>query len=120
MGGRGWADGVELGGKWDNCNSIINKYIKKTSKLVNFCVAILILKVGENTEHFQCIFFCYFKKGKNANEMQKEICAVYREGAVTDGTCQKWFVKFCAGDFSLDDASQYGRATEFVVNKWRH
>ena len=22
-------DGVEWGGKWDNCNSIINKYIKK-------------------------------------------------------------------------------------------
>ena len=30
MGGRGWAgwSGV-CGGKWDNCNSIINKYIKK-------------------------------------------------------------------------------------------
>ena len=30
MGGRGWAgwSGVK-GWKWDNCNSIINKYIKK-------------------------------------------------------------------------------------------
>ena len=30
MGGRGWAgwSGVR-GGKWDYCNSIINKYIKK-------------------------------------------------------------------------------------------
>ena len=30
MGGRGWAgwSGVR-GGKWDNCNSIINKYILK-------------------------------------------------------------------------------------------
>ena len=30
MGGRGWAgwSGVR-GGKWDNCNSIISKYIKK-------------------------------------------------------------------------------------------
>ena len=36
----------------------------------------------------------YFKKGKNATEMQKNICAVYGEGAVTDQTCQKWFVKF--------------------------
>ena len=36
----------------------------------------------------------YFKKGKNTTEMQKKICAVYGEGAVTDGTCQKWFVKF--------------------------
>ena len=27
--GGGGQDGVEWGGKWDNCNSIINKYIKK-------------------------------------------------------------------------------------------
>ena len=36
----------------------------------------------------------YFKKGKNATEMQKKICAVYEEGAVTDQTCQKWFAEF--------------------------
>ena len=33
----------------------------------------------------------YFKKGKNAT---KKICPVYGEAAVTDQTCQKWFVKF--------------------------
>ena len=27
--GGGGQDGVESGGKWDNCNSIINKYIFK-------------------------------------------------------------------------------------------
>ena len=37
---------------------------------------------------------------------------MYGEGAVTDGTCQKWFVKFRAGDFSLDDAPQSGRPVE--------
>ena len=26
--------------------------------------------------------------------------------------CQKWFVKFCAGDFSLDDAPRSGRPVE--------
>ena len=36
----------------------------------------------------------YFKKGKNATEMQKKICAVYGEGAVTYQMCQKWFAKF--------------------------
>ena len=36
----------------------------------------------------------YFKKGKNTTETQKKICAVYGEGAVTDRTSQKWFVKF--------------------------
>ena len=39
MGGRGWAgwSGVK-GGKWDNCNSIINKmYLKiKINKVVKF------------------------------------------------------------------------------------
>ena len=37
---------------------------------------------------------------------------MYGEGAVTDQMCQKWFVKFCAGDFSLDNAPQSGRPVE--------
>ena len=33
MGGRGWAGWSGVGGwKWDNCNSIINKYIFKKKK----------------------------------------------------------------------------------------
>ena len=47
-----------------------------------------------NTQHFQCIMLYYFKKCKNATEMQKKVCAVYGEAAVTDRTCQKWFEKF--------------------------
>ena len=54
----------------------------------------------------------YIKKGKNATETQKKICAVYGEGAVTDWTCQKWFAKFRAGDFSLDDARRSGKPVE--------
>ena len=42
----------------------------------------------ENKQHFQHIMLYCFKKGKNATEMQKTVCAVYREGAVTDGMCQ--------------------------------
>ena len=64
---------------------------------MNFCVAILILKMEENLQHFQHIMLYYFKKGKHATEMQKrKNCAMYGEGTVTDQTCQKWFVKFCA------------------------
>ena len=48
----------------------------------------------ENTQHFWCIILYYFQKGKNATEMQKKICVVYGEGAVTDQTCRKWFAKF--------------------------
>ena len=31
---------------------------------------------------------------------------------MTDRTCQKWFAKFCAGDFSVNDAPQSGRQVE--------
>ena len=61
------------------------------------------MKMEENRQHFQHIMLYYFKKGKNETEMQKRICAVCGEGAVTDQMCRKWFAKFCAGDFLLDD-----------------
>ena len=48
---------------------------------------------------------------KKHNWNTKKLCAVYGEIAVTDWTCQK-FVKFPAGDFSLDDAPQLGRPVE--------
>ena len=62
-------------------------------------------------QHF-CIILYYFKKGKNATETHKKIYAVYGEGAVTDRMCQKWFVKFHAGDFLLDTAPRSGRTAE--------
>ena len=37
---------------------------------------------------------------------------MYGEDAVTDQMCQKWFVKFRVGDFSLDDAPGLGRPFE--------
>ena len=40
------------------------------------------------------------------------ICAAYGKGAVTDRMCQKWFVKFHAGDFSLSDALHSGSPVE--------
>ena len=59
----------------------------------------------------------YFKKVKNATETQKKICAVYGEGAATDRMYQKWFTKFCAGGFSLDDAPWLGRPAEVDRNQ---
>ena len=38
----------------------------------------------EDMQHFWGIMLYYLKKGKNATEMQKRICAVYGGGAVTD------------------------------------
>ena len=52
------------------------------------------------------------RKIKNATETWKKMCAVDGEGAVTNQTYQTWFVKFGAGDFSLDDAPWWGRPLE--------
>ena len=57
-------------------------------------------------------------KGKNGTETYtQKICAVYGKGAVTDWTCQKWFAKFYAGDFSLDKAPWSGRPVEIGGNQ---
>ena len=66
----------------------------------------------ENRQYFQHIVLYFFKKGKNTTETQKKFCAVCGEGAVTDQTWQKWFVKFLAEDFSLDNAPQSGKSVE--------
>ena len=95
-------------------------HLKKTSKLVNFCVAILILKLKENVQHFQRTMLYYFKKGQNASETQKMICAVYGEGAVNDLTCQKWFARIHAGDFLLDNAPRLVDQLKLIVIKLRH
>ena len=34
---------------------------------------------------------------------------MYREGNVTDQMCQKWFAKFCTGDFLLDKSPWLSR-----------
>ena len=49
--------------------------------------------------------------------MQKKICAVYGESAVTDQICQKWFAKVHAGDFLLDDAPRLSWPFEVDSNQ---
>ena len=72
----------------------------------------------ENTQHFWHSMLYYFKKFKNVTE-KKMICAVYGEGAETYWMHQKWFVKFSAGDFLLDDAPQLGRPVEVDSNQMK-
>ena len=57
-------------------------------------------------------FLCLIISRKVKMQQKHKESEVYGEGAVTDLTCQKWFVKFCARDFSLDDAPQSGRTVE--------
>ena len=86
---------------------------------MNFCVAILILKVEENMQLFWCIMLYYFKKGKMQlkSKKKKKIFAVYGEGAVPDRPCQKWYVDFHAGNFSLDGAPRLGRRVEAIKSR---
>ena len=77
-------------------------------KLVNFCVAILIAKIKENKQYFQYIMLYYFKKGKNATEMQtnkqKDLCSVQRRccdglnvsKAVCEISCQRFLTGQCS------------------------
>ena len=50
------------------------------------------------------VYYDFFKKGKNATEMQTKLGAAYREGAVTDQMCQKSFAKFLG---TTDILAQY-------------
>ena len=49
--GEGWAGWSGVGGTWDNCNSIINKYIKKKKQKQNLlvflvmCILICVLNI---------------------------------------------------------------------------
>ena len=54
---------------------------------------------------------------KNLKKEKEKIFAVYWAGAVTDQTCQKWFAKLYAGDFSLNDVPWLGRPIEVDSNQ---
>ena len=46
-------------------------------------------------QHFQCILcFIISRKVKTQLKRKENTCAVYGEGAVKGGMCQKWFMKF--------------------------
>ena len=77
---------------------------------MNFCAAILILKMEEYMQLFFAIFFVISRKVKM--QLKQKICAVFGGDAVTNQTCQKRFVKFLAGGFSLNDAPWSGRPAE--------
>ena len=67
---------------------------------MNFCVAILILKMEEKKPYFLHKMLYYFKKGKNTIEMQKkkkDLCSVWRRCDRSDAS--KVIVKFHVRDF---------------------
>ncbi|KAK6061794.1 hypothetical protein COOONC_00539 [Cooperia oncophora] len=63
-------------------------------------------------EHFSHILLFYFRKGKNALQAHKKLCAVYGDEASKERQCVNWFAKFRSGDFSLKDEECSGRPAE--------
>ena len=53
----------------------------------------------------------YFRKGKNASQAHKKLCAIYGDEALKERQCQNWFDKF-RSDFSLKDEKRSGRPIE--------
>ncbi|EFN89187.1 Histone-lysine N-methyltransferase SETMAR, partial [Harpegnathos saltator] len=50
-----------------------------------------------------------FRKGKNASQAHKKLCAVYGNEVLKERQCQNWFGRFHSGDFSLKNAQRSGR-----------
>ena len=49
---------------------------------MNFCVAILVLKLEEKKEHCQPVIRYYFKKGKTQpKHTKKDLCSIWRMDA---------------------------------------
>ena len=100
-----WNNSVRL--YCDSCH--INMHFLKNIKIGEFLYRHFNIEDGRKWATFSAIMLCDFKKGKKHNWntytaqifCAGDLCSVW---AVTDWMCQKWLAKFCAGDFSLDDA----------------
>ena len=90
----------------------------KKIKIGEFLCSIFVLKMEVKSNVLSILCFIISRKIKTQLKCKKKkICAVHREGAMTDQSYQKWSVKFQAGAFSMDGAPQSGRSVEADVNQ---
>ena len=90
--------------------AVIHNALKKKKRLVNYCVAILILKLEEKGHIFGILCFIISRKVETQLKCKKKkkICAVYGEATVTDQTstlskvvCKILHWRFLAGQCPL-------------------
>lgn len=71
------------------------------------CILTVKMK-EENKMHFRHLMLFNFRKGKNAIETTKKICAVYGDGVVTYNSVCKWFAWFRSENFDLENQKRSG------------
>jgi hypothetical protein len=85
------------------------------NEFVNFHPFKLECQVDKKDHFRHLLLFAFNRDGKDAKAAQaaREICAVYGEDAMNERTAQRWFTRFKAGNFNLEDMARSGRPVEF-------
>jgi len=63
-------------------------------------------------EYIRHILLYEFNKGNSAMESARNIKGVYGDQTISVNQCQRWFQKFRAGNYSLEDEPRPGRSVE--------
>ena len=75
--------------------------------------------MSEMRIHFRHLMLYKFRKGSSVTIATKNICAVYGENVLSSRTCRKWFQRFRAGNFCLEDEERSGRPPQTDEDKIR-
>ena len=62
----------------------------------------------ENKVQFRHLMLFFYRKDKNATQVANKICTVHGE-AVAERTVRKWFARFKADNFNLEDQERPDR-----------
>ena len=76
---------------------------RKRLKSVKCIKSYFILKMEINKEKIRYILQYHYDKGKNAAQACKKICAIYGEDTLSKAAARKWFARFRAGNFDVED-----------------
>ena len=75
--------------------------------------------MSETHIQFRHLMLYEFRKVSSVTIATKNICAVYRENALSSRTSRKWFQRFRAGTFYLEDEVRFGRPPQTDKDKIR-
>ena len=88
-------------------------------KYVFFFYFLIIIShfILSNTElppnQIRHVIFYEYSRGTSVAKATQNIKAVYGEDSISQITCQRWFARFRSGNTNLEDASRFGKPSEF-------